>query len=360
MDKQPENHHHAPDGDAVEPKRSPPLPRLTPLSAALLIPAVCLVVLASAWVATHAKGDRSPTAISNPQPTAVGTPSPTPWPLAWPAEDGGTVDPATAYGRLAITWPSSPPPTYTATLTASASVPPAGLTGARPGTVQRTVSLPQTTVDAVAARLGAVGPPSHTGTRMVWPDTNLDYDAATSTFTWQPNSRDGALPSVPRDNDSAASAAREWLLQRGLIEPLAPVVATQVSRGDLAAFTTWQITVPHLSGQSAVTEITMMVSQSGLFTDLVVVHPVVAGAAPYPMVTWQQAWAEVQAGRARDFESGGLDSAGRLNVDLVQLTTRQVGTATGGYVIPAYSFTDSARHVTAYWPALDPAQYTLP
>lgn len=356
MDEQ----HPPADGDAVEPQRGPALARLTPLSAALLIPAVCLVVLASVWLATHAKGDRNPAAITNPPPTAVSAPSPTPWPLAWPAEDGGTIDAATAYGHLAITWPPGPPPAYTATLTTGATAPPAGLTGARPGTVQRTVTLPQTTVDAVAARLGAVGPPSRTGTRTAWPDTNLAYDAATTTFTWQPNSRDGALPAVPRDNDSAASAAREWLLQRGLIEPLAPVVATQVSRGDLAAFTTWQITVPHLSGQSAVTEITMMVSQSGLFTNLVVVHPLVAGAAPYPVVTWQQAWAEVQAGRARDFESGGPDTAGRLNVDLVQLTTRQVGTASGVYVIPAYSFTDSARHVTAYWPALDPAQYTLP
>jgi hypothetical protein len=332
-------------------------PRLTPLTAALLIPALALAVLATLWLGTHARGDRNPTATNNATPTA---PIATPWPLAWPPEGGGTVDPSNAYGRLAIASTTPAPPHYTATLLTTASVPPPGRPDARRGTVQRTTPLNQITIEAVADRLGARAAPVQQGARTIWPDTNLSYDAATSTFAWQPNSKDGALPSAPRDNDSAARAARDWLLQHGLVEPLAPVVATQVSRGDLAAFATWQITVPHLAGQSDVTEITMSVSQSGLFTNLVIVHPVVTGAATYPVITWDKAWAQVQAGRARDVVAAGADTVGEVRVDLVQLTARLVPTATGSYVVPAYSFTDTATHVTLYWPALDPSQYTLP
>jgi hypothetical protein len=344
-------------GDAYDHEHDGPRRRLTPLTAALLIPALALAVLAMLWLGTHARGDRNPTVTINPTPTA---PIATPWPLVWPPEGGGTVDPSSAYGRLAIAGTTPAPPQYSATLLATASVPPPGRPDARRGTVQRTKPLNQTTVEAVAQRLGARAAPVPQGTRSVWPDTNLAYDAATSSFTWQPNSKDGALPSAPRDNDSAARAARDWLLQHGLVEPLAPVVATQVSHGDLAAFTTWQITVPHLAGQSDVTEITMSVSQSGLFSNLVIVHPVVSGAATYPVITWDRAWAQVQSGRARDVVAAGAGTVGAVHVDLVQLTTRLVPTATGSYVIPAYSFTDTATHVTLYWPALDPSQYTLP
>jgi hypothetical protein len=332
--------------------------RPSPLTLALLLPAIGLAVAALLWLGSHARGDRQPTST---RPTASATAGPTPWPLAWRPEDGGSLDPATAYGRLALQPPTTPPPPYTATLNADATVPPPGRPDPRRGAVQRITPLDTSSIAAIAIRLGPTAAPTQQGTVTRWPDTRLTYDAATSTFTWQPTLREGVLPATPRDTNSAAAAARDWLLQRGLVEPLAPVVATQVSRGNQAAFPTWRITAPHLGGQSLVTEITMTVSASGSLSDMVIAHPVVAGASSYPVVDWEKAWAVVQTGRSNDIEAPTAGSTPySLHIDSVQLNSRLVHTATGAYVLPAYAFIDSAAHVTVWWPALDPAQYTLP
>jgi hypothetical protein len=345
------------DGDADEQDRPPR--RLSPLTLALLLPALGVALVAALWAGSHARGE--PTATTGPRPTAGATPGPTPWPPAWLDEDGGSVDQPNAYGSLAIAVPSTPPPAYTATLDPGATVPSPGRPDARHATVQRIRPLDPQTVAAIAVRLGALAPPQQQGAVTVWGDTDLRYDAAGSTFTWQPNSSDGRLPFDPRDTDGAASAARQWLLQRGLVESLAPVVATQVSDGNQAAFATWDITVPHLAGQSLVTEITMGVSASGLIGSVTIAHPVVMGAASYPIVDWEKAWAEVRKGRSRDVVvQGAAAAAYDLHVDRVQVAARLVHTPQGDYVIPAYGFTDSAARVTVYWPALDPSQYTLP
>lgn len=333
----------------------PPPFRLSPLTAALLIPALCLAVLAALWAGSHARDPARPTAttIPTPHPTA------TPWPLVWPAEDGGNVDTRGAYGILAIESPATAPQRYTATLDPHAAVPPPERPDPRTGTVQRLRPLDQATVDGVARRLGSLGQPGRQGTSLVWPDAGISYDPATSTFHAGPDSLDGRLPVTPRDTAGATSAAEGWLLQRGLVDPMAPVAAVQVSNGDSAAFPTWQVTVPHLAGESDATEITLIVSGTGLASDVVLVHPVVVGAAPYPIVDWEKAWAQVQAGRARDVENAGADAFPDLHVDSVRLTARIVQTRTGPYVIPAWAFTDSSDRVTVYWPALDPSQYTL-
>jgi len=333
--------------------------RLTPLTAALLIPALALAVGASLWLGSHARGDRSPTAVATSNPNSIVTL--TPWLLAWPAEDGGTVDRSEAYGVLAIQAPAGPGPRYTATLDPAAAAPPSGGT-ARQGAVQRTFPLDDSTVGAVAERVGTTHATMVQGMRSSWPDIGLEYDASTSTFTWQPAAAEAVLPAVPRDSDSAAAAARTWLLQRGLIAPLAPVVATQVSHGDLAAFPTWQVIVPHGGGESAVTEIAMTVSASGRFSELTIVHPLVAETSAYPLVDWPAAWAQVQAGRARDVSNaaGAGTATLTVHVDAVRLTARLVQTTTGSDVVPAWSFTDTASHTTLYWPALDPSTYTLP
>ena len=336
----------------------PPAFRLSPLTAALLIPLLCAAVLAAVWVGSHARSDTR-TSVANPtaQPTP---PGPTPWPLAWRPEDGGSVDPRVAYGPLAIAPPSIPPPHYTATLAADASVPPPERPDPRAGTVQHLRPLDQETVDGIAQRLGSLARSTTQGDQWVWPDAGIAYDPATATFRAQLNSRDGALPFTPRNTDGAARAAQAWLAQRGLVEAMAPVAAVQVSRGDLAAFPTWQVTVPHLAGQSDATEITLTVSGTGQASNVVIVHPVVLGAAVYPIVDWEKAWAQVQAGRARDVDAPGSAAESLdLHVDTVRMTARIVQTASGPYVIPAWAFTDSADRVTLYWPALDPSEYTL-
>lgn len=336
----------------------PPSLRLSPLTAALLIPALCAAVLASLWLGSHARSTDRPTATTS--PTAIATPpGPTPWALAWHPEDGGSVDPRTAYGTLAIDAPATPPPHYTATLTADASVPPPERPDPRAGTVQHLRPLDQETVDGVAQRLGSLARSTTQGNEWVWPDAGISFDPATATFRAQLNSRDGALPFTPRDTDSAARAAQAWLLQRGLVEAMAPVAAVQVSRGDLAAFPTWQVTVPHLAGQSDATEITLTVSGTGQASNVVIVHPVVLGAAVYPIVDWEKAWAQVQAGRAHDVDTPGPATTLDLHVDAVRMTSRIVQTRTGPYTIPTWAFTDSTDRTTLYWPALDPAWYTL-
>jgi hypothetical protein len=75
---------------------------------------------------------------------------------------------------------------------------------------------------------------------------------------WLASHTRATLPLVPRDDATAAQAARGWLLQRGLVQPRQPLVARQVSRGDLAAFATWQVTVPQLGSESDVTAMTML------------------------------------------------------------------------------------------------------
>jgi hypothetical protein len=141
---------------------------------------------------------------------------------------------------------------------------------------------------------------------------------------------------------------------------MAPVVASQVSHGDLAAFATWNVVVPHLAGQSDATQITMTVSAGARVSTVIIVHPVVAGGATYPVVSWEKAWAQVQAGRSKDITGWYTATPVDLHIDTVQMTVRQVQTADGAYVIPAYSFADSASRITVYWPALDPGDYTPP
>ena len=336
----------------------PPAFRLSPLTAALLIPALCAAVLASLWLGSHARSPDRPTAVTSPTHKAT-PPGPTPWPLAWRPEDGGSVDGRADYGVLAIDAPRTPPPQYTATLDPHASVPPPERPDPRSGTVQHLRPLDQETVDAVAQRLGSLARASIRGDEWVWPDAGITFDPATATFRAQLNSRDGALPFTPRTTDTAARAAQAWLLQRGLVEAMAPVAAVQVSSGDLAAFPTWNVTVPHLAGQSDATEITLSVSGTGQASDVQIVHPVVLGAAPYPITDWEKAWAQVQAGRARDVDGPPGAPTLDLHIDTVRMTARIVQTSTGPYVIPAWAFSASASRTTLYWPALDPAWYTL-
>lgn len=348
-------HHPAPDDDRPDGHG----PRLTPLTAALLIPALFAVVLAGLWLATHTKAERSPSSVK-PSPTSA-PPAPTAWPYVWPAEDGGSVDPPNAYGHLAFSAPTAGAPQVTATLAANAVAPPPGRPDPRTGIVQRVATLDRGIVWGIALRLGVrAAQPQFNGDEITWPGTGLAYNGTTATFTWLNNSPDAILPLVPRDNDTAASAARQWLLARGLVEAMAPVVANQVSRGDLAAFATWHVVVPHLGGQSDVTEITMTVSASGRLSDLRIVHPVVQGTSAYPIVDWEKAWAQVQAGRARDVDGAASDTPITLHVDRIQATARMEQSDGASYVVPAYAFTDSASGVTVYWPALDPSTYTAP
>ncbi|HXA28819.1 MAG TPA: hypothetical protein VN193_08725 [Candidatus Angelobacter sp.] len=350
-----------PPGSHPDAPRREQRPRLTPLTAALLIPAFSGVVLAGVWMATHAKATKSPTAVTTPTPGGPTTPpGPSPLPYVWPVEDGGSVDPDQAYGRLAITAPAAPYPALTASLVAGASVPPPGRPDQRRGTVQHVKALDQATIDTVAAHLGARVAPTSSGIGITWTDIGLNYDPAISTFTWSPSGTLANLPLVPRDNDTAARAARGWLLERGLVDPMAPVVATQVSHGDLAAFATWNVIVPHLAGQSDATQITMTVSAGARVSTVSIAHPVVVGGATYRVVSWETAWAQVQAGRSKDITGWYTDTPVDLHVDKVQITARLVQTGSGTYVIPAYSFADSASRITVYWPALDPADYTPP
>jgi hypothetical protein len=334
--------------------------RISPLAAALLIPALFLAGLATLWLSTHAKGDPRLTATTSPTAQPV-PPGPTPWPQVWPPEDGGNVDNQAAYGVLTIEPPASAPLHYTATLDPHAAVPPPERPDPRIGTVQRLRPLDQQTVDALAARLGSLDRPVDASGLAAWPDIGAVYDGRTSTFTApQLDSRDGRLPTNPRDTAGASAATEAWLVQHGLADPMAPLAAVQVSRGDLAAFPTWQVTVPHLAGQSDASEITMTVSGSGQVSNLVIVHPVVLGAAPYPILDWEKAWAQVQAGKARDADGADPSSGpATLVINRVALTARIVQTPSGPYVIPAYAFTDTASRTTLYWPALDPSQYTL-
>ncbi|HZS13127.1 MAG TPA: hypothetical protein VFC09_00885 [Candidatus Dormibacteraeota bacterium] len=344
---------------AEQPDR--PTFRLSPLTAALLIPALCLAVVATLWLGSHVRG-AAPRATTTPNavlPSASA--GPTPWPLVWPGEDGGSDDPQRAYGVLAIVPAGSGPLGYTATLDANAALPAPQAEGAT-GSVQRLQPLPLPTAEAIALRLGSATQPTESNGLTDWPDIGAVYAGLTSTFRVpRLDAPGGRLASNPRDTAGAASAAAAWLVQHGLTDPMAPVAAVQVSRGDLAAFPTWQITAPHLSGQSDATEITMTVSGSGQVSNLVIVHPLVAGAAQYPTVDWQAAWAQVQAGRARDVDSaaGGDGVPATLHIDRVALTARIVQTRSGAFVVPAYGFTDSASRVTLYWPALDPSTYTL-
>lgn len=339
----------------------PPPFRLSPLTAALLIPALCLAVVATLWLGTHAKGDPRPVAITS--PTAAPTPpGPTPWPQVWPAEDGGTVDALSAYGVLTLAPPTNAPPQYTAILAPNASVPLPERPDPRIATVQRIRPLDAQTVDGIAARLGSFAQPTAgPGGTLTWPDALVRYTPATSTITAGLNSKDGLLPLVPRDADTAERATQAWLVQRGLVDPMAPVAAVQLSNGESASFATWQVTVPHLAGQSDATEITMVVSASGLADTLTIAHPIVLGAAPYPIVDWEKAWAQVQAGRARDIDQVGDAAPGplHLTIDGVALTSRIVQTRNGPFIIPVYAFLDTANRTALYWPALDPAQYTF-
>lgn len=339
----------------------PPSLRLSPLTAALLIPALCAAVLASLWLASHTKSTDRPTATTSPN-ALPSPPGPSPWPVVWPPEDGGTVDAQTAYGVLDIVPPSTAPPRYTASLAANATVPPPERPDPRRETVQRIRPLDQATVTGIARRLGDFSEPTVHDGLLTWPGSGIVFDPATSTITTAGlDARQSALPSTPHDTASATGAADSWLVQRGLAEPIAPLGVVQLSRGDLAAFPTWEVVVPHLAGQSDATEITMTVSGgSGLLSRLTIVHPIVAGAAPYPVVDWEKAWAQVQTGRARDVEDPGGGSDLLLTIDHVALTARIVQTRAGGaYVIPSWAFTDSASRTTLYWPALDPAWYTL-
>jgi hypothetical protein len=315
------------------------------------------VVLAGIWLASHAKATKAPTAVATP---FAGPTSPSPLPYVWRPEDGGTVDPDRAYGHLSITDPAVSYPTLTASLVPNAAVPPPGRPDQRRGVVQRINALDQATIDAVAAHLGARPAPAPIGRVITWSDIGLMFDQATATFTWTPSGQAAILPLVPRNNDTAAEAARRWLLQRGLVDPMAPVVATQVSRGDLAAFATWAVIVPHLGGQSDVTQITLTVSASARVSTVNIVHPLVVGGATYPVVSWETAWAQVQAGRSKDITGWYTSTPANLHVDKVQITTRQVRTTSGTYAIPAYAFTDSASRITVYWPALDPTDFTPP
>ncbi len=338
----------------------PPPRRLSPLTAALLIPALGLAVVATLWVGSHAKGDPHPVATTS--PTSLPTPpGPTPWQLVWPFEDGGSVDRQGAYGVLAIVPRSAPPPHFIATLASNATVPPPERPDPRIETVQHVRTLDAQTVAGIAQRLGSLAQPTLRDGVIAWPDAGIVFDPSTSTFTAQLDSRDSTLPFAPRDTAGATSAADSWLVQRGLVEPIAPLGVVQLSRGDLAAFPTWRVVVPHLAGQSDATEITLTVSGgSGLVANLTIVHPVVTGAAPYPIVDWEKAWAQVQAGHALDVDSPGAATDLLLSVDHVALTAHIVQTRGGAtYVIPAYAFSDTASGATVYWPALDPAWYTL-
>jgi hypothetical protein len=331
-------------------------PRLTALTAALLIPGILAVVLAGIWLASHAKS--TPTVATNPTPTAA-APTPAPLPYVWPQESGGTLDPPRAYGRIALAAPSGPAPGHLdASIAADATVPPARIAGTL-DFVERVTPPDAATVEAIAARLAPRAGSTTDRGITVWGGGALRYDAGRADFAWQPAAAAG-LPLVPRDLTTAVEASVEWLHGKGLSDAFVPTAARQVSNGDRAAFATWIVTVPHLGGQSAAAVTTMLVSASGLIGRLDMVHPIVLAKSQYPLADWHEAWTHVQAGNVYSISATGAGFPIPLHVDSVQVTSQVVQTDRGAAVIPMYAFADSASGTTAYWPALTPADYTLP
>ncbi|HEV7678077.1 MAG TPA: hypothetical protein VGQ42_05880 [Candidatus Dormibacteraeota bacterium] len=333
-------------------------PRLTPLTAALLIPAVLAVVLAGIWLTSHAKGTPS-VAVSTPTPSAA--PTPVPMAYVWPQESGGISDPGRAYGRITLVRPPGPAPgRIEPTLAVDATVPPAQLAG-KPDFVERILPPDPATVQAIAARLAPRSPGSTSGATTIWLNGRLQYDADRSAFSWQPLGNRGTLPLVPRDLSTAVRAAVQWLSGEGLTEAFVPAVGRQVSRGDSAAFATWRVSVPHGGGESGATQTTLVVSANGLVSRLDIVHPTVVARSAYPLGDWRDAWTHLQAGSAYSVDAGvGAGVPIPLRIDSVQVTSRVVQTDRGPAVIPMYAFADSGAGATAYLPALAATDYTLP
>ena len=343
--------------ESHESRQSPRPSGRRALALALLVPAAGAVAAAALLLA------RQPVAIKTPTPPPTpGTPTPRPtvFPDVFAPDDTslgpsgslGTIPPPAAYHgppglqfdlRLAPgAGPSSPLPT---------ALPVWRIRGLEVLAPQVALRFP-VTGDAQLASDGT----------WFWPD-GLRVRPDAGTVTWMratsvPNPR---LSGIPRDAASAGTLAAQWLRDSGMPPPDGAVATiVQTSNGQGAAFAEWTIAwqrIPPSSRPYPVGSSVIRVSADGTVREASVDHPRIAGGAPYPLRSWQQAWADAQAGRWQRVQGGSLPEpppgGQTLTITLADVTLEYVEEP-GQFAVPVYAFHEKDGPLEVLVTALTP------
>jgi hypothetical protein len=165
----------------------------------------------------------------------------------------------------------------------------------------------------------------------------------------------------PKDETSAIAAATRVLSDLGLAPQNADVAATAVEEGRTAL---WRVTYTRRAiagiqvgfGLQDATVAEVDITQLGNVTRVAVDDPALDGGSPYPLRTWQEAWAEVQGGHWFDeccqvYTGGGAATATPFRADTVSLVYEQVGSMVMR-LVPMYVFADVEQHLSLAVPAL--------